>query len=190
MVRSILDGRKNQTRRAMKLQPDIQPTVYFGQAAKLHAGESFKGGALAVWGGESEFDYCDCHCPYGGPGDRLWVKETFTEDFADGVAYRADNEPVPEIFGRWKPSIFMPRKLSRITLEITSVMVERLQDISRQDAKNEGVSWCCEELPQETFERLWNDINGEDAWAANPFVWVIEFRILAALNAIKANKTA
>lgn len=130
-------------------------------------------------------------------GLKLWVRETwadfvihgFTETYGDqdasGIIYRADGE----IFGqKWRPSIFMPRWASRITLEITNVRVERLQEITEEDAKNEGV------IPDESkkdgmspiinsykypFERLWDSINGKTyPWSSNPWVWCVEFRRL------------
>lgn len=137
--------------------------------------------------------------PFGGPGDKLWVRETFHYDNAAYVAkykdapwlglpdagtaetfYRAD-EKNPDIFPKWTPSIFMPRWASRITLEITEVRVERLLDISETDAIAEGVRTL--PAPQwhpngwrQTYWQLWDDINGRDATKANPWVWAITFK--------------
>lgn len=148
-------------------------------------------------------------CPYGQPGDRLWVRETWQSvpfgphrdwpgcpdlrpqkpsewNRTAVVIWRADGEmPGPEI---WSPSIHMPRWASRITLEITGVRVERLQDISEEDAAAEGVepgympnslgsTTCAGYRPM--FARVWRDINGPDSWAANPWVWVIEFIVVS-----------
>jgi len=136
MVRAILDGRKTQTRRIVRGHPHTVKPLNIG-------------------------------CPYGVPGDRLWVKETFalsrfdpeshededTKDPSqwDGVVYRADGEHGSwehydgkggraRISAPWRPSIYMPRWASRITLEVTSVRAERVQDISEQDAQAEGIS--------------------------------------------------
>ncbi len=193
MVLALLSGAKTQTRRALKLQPDSKPTLFFDEAAKLRAGESFKGRTLAVWGGESEFDYFDCHCPYGGPGDELFVKETwrtgrqwdalkpselpFANEFmvSPFIAYDADG-PSKELHGKTRPSIFMPKWASRITLEIESVRVERLCDISEEDAKAEGVGEFFYPTYSAGYMELWEKINGPRSWAKNPWVWVLNFR--------------
>jgi hypothetical protein len=116
-----------------------------------------------------------CVCPYGAPGDLLWVKENFA---TPGIKtfYQADHSAI-EAAGlrgmydfKWRSSIYMPRALSRITLEITDVRVERLQDISNEDARTEGF------VNRAAFRNLWGDINGKRAvWASNPWVWVISF---------------
>ena len=124
------------------------------------------------------------NCQYGKPGDRLWVRETFC--YHDDLArylYKADG-----VTGvKWKPSIFMPRIASRIMLEITGIRVERLQDISEEDAIAEGVDGENEaakigaewyEKPKRAYRRLWKSINGTGSWDLNPFVWVIEFMVL------------
>lgn len=135
-------------------------------------------------------------CPYGQPGDRLWVREAWARDDEDGqLMYRAD-------VGRdlcadaWRPSIHMPRWASRITLEVTAVRVERLQDISEADAQAEGVipKWepgCSGRLMDafggfsfrpaaSAYAELWEQINGPGAWDANPWVWVVEFKRVTA----------
>jgi hypothetical protein len=137
----------------------------------------------------------DRRCPYGVPGDRLWVRETWAPQpereeawklpeheggggSADDVCYRADERPNDHQLGglthgvaRWRPSIYMPRFASRITLEVTDVRADRLQDITEEDAKAEGVE------RQSTFRELWDGINGKRApWSSNPFVWVVGFR--------------
>jgi len=127
--------------------------------------------------------------PYGRVGDRLWVRETFVID-ADGMPdYRADCDSGVIA---WRPSIFMPRKLSRITLEITSVRVERLQEITEEDAIKEGAGpghiLCSPtifnpetETPKDYrtgFSYLWDAINRKTyPWESNPWVWVISFRL-------------
>lgn len=185
MVRAILDGRKTQTRREVKPQPHVLPIINDTclncdwESWVWREGNPVPAGMLE-W------------CPYGQPGDRLWVKETFcSTDF--GFAYRAttgaEGERCRRELGmKWKPSIFCTRAASRITLEIVSVRVERLNEISEADAKAEGVEakeWG-EQLPDGTggssmeyrpqFIDLWQSLNGTGSWAANPWVWVVEFR--------------
>ena len=159
MVRAILDGRKTQTRRVVKIG-SYRPSGPFGD----HAG----------------------YCPYGKPGDRLWVRETFfNEPNFHGVSatwYRADNDTFP---GMWKPSIHMPRRLSRITLEITAVRVESLNEINGMEAWREGCPYHPKADPEPEdmiawYRKLWESINGPGSWAANPWVWVIDFRRAAA----------
>lgn len=133
-------------------------------------------------------------CPYGVPGDRLWVRETFghfelNDSFKPGdrVFYRADGECLE--LQPWRPSIHMPRWASRITLEITAVRVERLHDISESDARAEGITpfndghgWHTEDgrhyagTAADAYLSLWASINGEASARANPWVWVIEFK--------------
>uniref|UniRef100_A0A6M3JXS7 ASCH domain-containing protein n=1 Tax=viral metagenome TaxID=1070528 RepID=A0A6M3JXS7_9ZZZZ len=162
-------------------------------------------------------------CPYGVPGDRLWVRETWAHcqpildikkpdgrlitEISDGYAeYKADGfdsiqdlkEHVRLVAGheiivngdKWKPSIFMPRWASRITLEVTGIRVERVQDISEKDAREEGVSqktlrlksitsgtWADIPCYKAGFKDLWDSINGKKyPWVSNPWVWVISFR--------------
>ena len=116
------------------------------------------------------------HCPYGQPGDRLWVREAWAVHPETGsLLYRADDEAPADT--RWKPSIHMPRKHSRILLEITSIKVERVQAISWEDALAEGT----DNDPATTdavgsFAKYWNYINGAEAWDMNPWVWVVGFK--------------
>ena len=168
MVRAILAGTKTQTRRALK-------QVQVRSAAMP----------------EPEWRSVHTLCPYGQPGNRLWVRESFRDARAamlGRVLYRADGD---NICG-WKPSIHMPRHLSRITLEVTTVRVERLQSISEADAQAEGVTpkWepgCSGRLMDalggfsfrpaaSAYAELWEQINGPGAWDANPWVWVVEFK--------------
>jgi hypothetical protein len=170
MIRAILEGRKTMTRRVIV----PQPTAFrFGRPVKGD-GESVR----------------ELKCPYGQPGDRLWVRETWSRDpSGDSVFYRAGS---PGYAGSWitgtpvdawRPSIFMPRALSRILLEMTAVRVERVQDISEEDAKAEGSPWeDCWMSYRQSFEALWNSINASRGygWDANPWVRAIEFKVLAA----------
>lgn len=155
MVRAILDGRKTQTRRAVKMRDGAQEY--------------------------SVYDFRRDCCPYGQPGDHLWVRETWLEWTEGGCKetcmYKADDDPRAQNFGPWKSSLFMPRWASRITLEITKVRVERLQDISEEDAKAEGV--VCQEVKNsvEAFKELWDSLRAKkgNGWETNPWIWVIEF---------------
>lgn len=173
MVRAILNGTKTQTRRVVKPQP------------------------VATRG--SKKPWCSIEdllktCPYGQPGDRLWVRESGWErpertprmmregaDTWEPYYYDADGwiDEDHADFKRWgfrrRPSIHMPRWASRIDLEITAVRVERLQDISEPDAKAEGVDPQFL-LARTGFVSLWESINGTASWDENPWVWVIEFK--------------
>ena len=190
MVRAILEGRKSVTRRPVK-------------GAGLNWLEDFTPDYVA--------DPANSLCPYGKPGDRLWVRETFIDLRGTGVehrpdpdgplqryAYAADCRPgshsdeARQDFGlKYKPSIHMPRAACRILLEISDVRVERLQDITEEQAKTEGVRlytdhaelgdwWHVEGIetysadPRKSFELLWSSVGGD--WNANPWVWVVEFK--------------
>ena len=162
MVRALLAGTKTQTRRIIK----PQHLAFFNQDAAA---------MLSDWN--------ERPLPYGQPGDRLWVRETFghfecNQHFKPGcnVYYRADGNCLE--LEPWRPSIHMPRWASRITLEITSVRVERLQDISEADAIAEGVYTDPACPAYDAYAQLWDEINGLGSWEANPWVWVIEFRRL------------
>ncbi|HCR0878345.1 TPA: hypothetical protein OMT51_002271 [Enterobacter hormaechei] len=196
MVRAILDGRKKQTRRIMKVQPSdgFHPT-HNGYNLDLNAhwftpGVVDKNGYLQpakkdVFGVADENE--GYTCPFGAVGDRIWVRETFCpvpdhEEPAgcSAILYAADgNGP----YGKWVPSIHMPRWASRLTLEITCVRVERLRDLSEDDAKSEGITPPSGGvLPgweyRINFRDLWMSIYGADNWEANPWVWVIEFKVV------------
>ena len=169
MVRALLAGTKTQTRRAVKPQP-----VYSDVAATF-ASWAFhrKGGGMWLWPNARE----DVHamCPYGQSGDRLWVRETFHAESKSTVHYRADGfEYGPA--GGWKPSIFMPRWASRITLEVVGVRVERLQEISAADAWAEGVPHSPDVDPLHEYRAIWTAINGAGNWDANPWVWCVTFK--------------
>ena len=188
MVRAILEGRKTQTRRVIKPQPEGGAiwTPFAPQGVVNGVGNPLI-------------------CRIGQRGDRLWVREThhvpggyLEAEIIDeihngvsspenlGVTYRADLPSLKPCDGGWTPSIHMPRWASRITLEITGVRVERLQDISGEDSAAEGVTGpigsprvygvVTKQFAREQFMRLWESINGPDSWQVNPWVWVIEFR--------------
>lgn len=191
MVRAILDGRKTQTRRVVKPQPECRENA----AIPGHFGTFFKG-----WNLDHPFFTVGSilqYCPYGAPGDRLWAREAFSiyphPVLPDTVHYRADYGDTDKTF-IYKPSIHMPRWASRILLEVTNVRIERLQSISEEDAVAEGIETigmghyknylhpCDDEkgggwlTARASFYSLWESINGEGSWDANPWVWVVEFQ--------------
>jgi len=211
MVRAILDGTKTQTRRAVKVQP---PDAL--NDGRWYA-DRYNNGPQWCWWGKRGTDVehkCAHHigqtCPFGVVGDRLWVRETWAPDprapEVDGCAvYRATDEVTINAHGarvdRWRPSIHMPRWASRITLEVTEVRVQRLGDISEDDALAEGIrkvtkdgnvmKYCVYDAsndhsstpwsemrrsPQLAYMRLWDSINGEGASEVNPWVWAISFK--------------
>ena len=187
MVRAILAGRKTQTRRAVNPQPDCATLSLASSTSNRDVRViAMRDGMFSIF------------CPYGQPGDRLWVKETFTMAAGDCL-YRATDtdDPLISKSTKWKPSIFMPRKSSRITLEIAAVRVERLQDITEEDAIAEGIhafnaaqityyhyspTAAREEhfrTAVDAYRALWNSINGPESWAQNPWVWVLTFKRIA-----------
>jgi hypothetical protein len=180
MVRAIVEGRKSQTRRIMKPQPD---RIVRGLPAFDDLGD------LEIY-----------HPIKYAKGDRLWIRETWRpkqHSFPIGWPYEykatAKQDGTPED-GAWKPSIHMPRAASRILLEITDVRVERLNDINEWDAIDEGLEMVdgpdgikyygnygdsnadTALHPIESFRTLWESINGKGSWNQNPFVWVITFK--------------
>jgi hypothetical protein len=188
MVCAILEGRKTQTRRVVKV-----PRWALAGQMECDGCEPNWPMAEDCYGDRQKID-----CPYGQPGDRLWVRETFCEfdpnkhgilGIHEKYAYRAETTPEGEEIRKgygysWRPSIFMPRWASRITLEVTAVRVERVQDISPEDALAEGdVEALTNPRHKETsidwYHNLWDSINGAGSWASNPWVWVVEFRRIA-----------
>lgn len=197
MIRALLSGTKTQTRRVVKPQPDR----YIVSFEKL--GNDWK----PVWGvacmPTEEANRC-IRCPCGVPGDKLWVREAWRPlgrirggNWEGCLEYRADHTSVPldsrtfwpasmfwtpEKATHWRPSIHMPRWASRITLEVTDVRVERVQEITGEDARAEGV----DAIPaapaafthRTSFAKLWNSINAKRGygWDLNPWVSVVEFR--------------
>lgn len=185
MVRAILAGTKAQTRRVVKPQPEWSEPATVWQHGDGHSGS----GWYAHHSEYPEEGALHYRCPYGQPGDRLWVRETHI-DLGACCLYRADANAEQERAlvapgQRWMPSIHMPRSLSRITLEVTGVRVERLQDISEADAQAEGAEpMALDDLGntwrthKRGYQSLWESINGPGSWDANPWVWVIEFQRL------------
>lgn len=203
MVRALLAGTKTQTRRIAK--PVKHPDL----------GNLYDAGALVL---EQEPQHViDRACPYGQPGDRLWVREAFrfaasldrlspndvgekaldagyrtpwapTQFEADGRRAGAwhgfDTPPTVTTPGKLRPGIHMPRWACRLVLEITGVRVERLNEISDDDIASEGIQeWIDggvdhDGYPRDAFRSLWESINGAGAWETNPWVWVVEFRVL------------
>ncbi|BBN53310.1 hypothetical protein TRE132_14350 [Pseudomonas chlororaphis subsp. aurantiaca] len=194
MVRAILDGRKTVTRRVVKPK--------FGGKIIAPGGPGI---ALESLGDSITTNLC----PYGTPGDRLWVRESLGYDCEYGHYFAAggvhgetvylcslfDDEEAQTGYSydgllpeRSVPSIHLHRRYSRILLEVTAVRVERLQDISEDQALAEGIAkhpdggyhvkesghyWAG---PIDSFASLWESINGADTWNANPWVWVVEFK--------------
>lgn len=193
MVRALLDGRKTQTRRIVKAKDSDSSRCITLPMLMKNVNEWRLQDCR--WFGIDGYDtlvFCDC--PYGEVGDRLWVRETWSVKGYDSAkafnesechtAYRADGDESPFVT-KWKPSIHMPRWASRLTLEITGVRVERLNAISSADAEDEGVTLFGkdnrvgeETLYQAAFRELWESINGEGSWASNPWVWVVEFKVV------------
>jgi hypothetical protein len=207
MVRALLDGTKTQTRRLVKPQPfEWQPNAWSwpGQFT-VEPPHTWR----VAWRGR-ESEYMHRYCPYGQPGDQLWVRETFAlewpdvdrpddeEEFRRWVKpHYAATDPKPDLVNSvterplgWRPSIFMPRWASRIQLEATGVRVERLQDISEDDARAEGVEAHDDDgvtyygplnhghaSARVAFSVLWDSLNAERGpWASNPWVWCISFK--------------
>lgn len=213
MVRAILEGRKSQTRRAVKPQPPEHIDELHGGQLSKRAPYDIEDEEQRVcgWGFQDDLG-AFYKFPYGSIGSRLWVRETFAihrDEMCDPkieddelIFYRtdegcfhrmpspyppmeADYNPLKEIASdlhpNWRPSIFMPRWASRITLEITGVRVERLNAISIRDVLREGIEpGGGPQVRLRRFTELWQSINGPDSWASNPWVWVIEFKRLEA----------
>jgi hypothetical protein len=185
MVRAILDGSKTQTRRIVRVDSAIHL-----DPLREHA--IAQGSAWFTDDPEFPGNHC-VPCPYGAVGDRLWVREairawTFIDDDGPCVEYVADGHIHDDATWVWKvdylPSMFMPKGLSRITLEITDVRVQRLQEISEDDAVAEGVAEYARVALGEPdaltaygqYAFLWDSINAERApWDSNPWVWAITF---------------
>lgn len=238
MVRAILDGRKTQTRRALRKQfaSDAEPAEV---PATSPEGWQISGHSSLWWDDAGACIDDAIRCPYGRPGDRLWVREawrigawneddgTFAIDYCDGSRrewihpFATKDEAPDEVFNRlwidccdelnakrvypdadgnyrwppgesplrWRTSIHMPRWASRILLEVTGVRVERLNDISKDDAMAEGIVMQPDggfgladsthyhfTDPTDSYCSLWESINGAGSWMENPWVWVVEFR--------------
>lgn len=228
MVQAVLTGTKTQTRRVVKPQPHIDSNgdfcwknINFGQDSKGPCVQSIASSIPYRVLGTNK---TGIHNPYGKVGDELWVRETFFPTNHGYSLYKADFAPVCGQMSlgkddegkhvmvkvsdyKWKPSIHMPREASRIQLRITDIRVERLQDISEEDAIAEGikelqgggykdylistknidagVDESSSSPAKESFRSLWDSINGEPrkdgqdiSWKSNPWVWVVEFEVI------------
>jgi hypothetical protein len=188
MVQAILEGRKTMTRRVVNLGKFRGADV--DKCVPSIDGLFVPSDGIVFSTPSTRFSKAMqdkiVRCPFGVPGDRLWVRETwqtnpdktkviYKADYTDG-GFVTDND----IYYGWKPSIFMPRWASRITLEITNVRVERLQEITSEDCIREGI----QDHEDSVFDRLdkfgelWESIYGNDSWSKNSWVWVIEFRVM------------
>jgi hypothetical protein len=175
MVQAILAGDKTQTRRIIKPQPNEDEYIEVG-----------KGHFVPI-------EKMARYCPYGTVKSKLWVKETFCHTDL-GVIYKADMDDADmKLFGsyrKWKPSIFMAREFSRITLEITGIKVEKIQDITEEDAIKEGMVALEREYEEDTylltvrrwvvFKWYWDKLNTKRGypWSLNPYVWVLSFKVI------------
>lgn len=200
MVQALLERRKTQTRRIVTPQP------------------LFKTARKFIMPDDSPNKWHDCDdvttiCPYGAIGDILWVRETWNHYYSGDdhcYSFRASDPEFP--FSGWKPSIHMPKSVARIWLEITDIRLERLNDISENDAKEEGLAqvtkdngrtwkygipdkdglpgtdnsgWPWQEWelsPVVAYKKLWTKINGQESTESNPWIWVIQFKILSTTS--------
>lgn len=197
-VTKTLAGQKSQVRRLVDLR-EFQPSDTQGYDWTWR-------GRRGCWQDVSTQQLLEQHCPYGPVGSRLWVRETWAYDpdwEGPGVTHYRATHPEGAMVqgGKWRPSIHMPRWASRITLEVTELRVQRLNEISEEDARAEGMDWASplilpgervneddREDPREVgyssgsfalqnFRKLWDHSNGSKApWANNPWVWAITFR--------------
>lgn len=190
MVLAILSGTKTQTRRVLRLTDEAR--AWFEKWGECVGPPVHEAPGHYRWPSPVSISFAhdgrpggntaqNAFSPYGAPGDRLWVRETWSVFSIDAYKYGGqdfgwtwnDNPPTT-----WRPSLHMPRWASRITLEVTEVRVQRLQDISEEDARAEGVEPHHDD-PRLDFRALWDSINRDRApWSANPWVWCISFRRL------------
>ena len=213
MVKAILEGRKTQTRRTMRRQPDAVEYFKRGEAttdtdakhAILRCYNNPKGFRKCASGWSADATYKTPFSEFN-VGDRLWVRETFMDLSGTGVEHRDLNgklqryaygancprgsysDELRKDFGlKWKPSIHMPRSACRLVLEITNIRVERLQDITKEDAKAEGFDFSTHPSAIEmgyaigartNFRFTWEEIYGQSSWNQNPWVWVVEFKVI------------
>ncbi len=196
MVRAILDSRKSQTRRVINLP--LAPNLLGQWEPFTHGGAGItdsKGNATverpAIWHTRTGKLLV---CPYGQVGDRLWVREAFCEPSLGAMLYRADERPHEGVYSyrKWRSSTHMPRWASRITLEITGVKVERIQEITGANCLAEGIDkelcrdwhgdncFLDRDAARDNFADLWDSINAKRGygWDVNPFVWCISFRVV------------
>ena len=207
MVKAILEGRKLMTRRTKGLDfVNKNSNLFRYDSCDDTYGDydSREPDATLHWfenideNGKELEKYVSVKCPYGKVGDVLWVRETFLPTIIngkkDGNWYKASVDITSQLIIKWKSSLFMPKAACRIFLEITDVRVERLQDISNEDAIDEGIerlnvasSMMCYKsyvvkgggtgvYPYVSFQTLWQSINGKESWEKNSWVWVVSFK--------------
>lgn len=207
MVRALLADRKTQTRRILKLPPavvkrGIHPRMDEWMPNRYTKGSGqYAGGNPDFTGDQPPGLLVTCldgtcqrvPCPYGFPGDKLYVRETWASRLdrddtkprdlladRDSVYFWADpqtcNTGCGGGAGKKRPGIFLPRWASRLTLEVTEVRVQHLQSLNEEDAVAEG--WDGDGCPIPWYSELWTQINGPGSWEANPFVWALSFRRL------------
>lgn len=209
MIRALLDGRKTQTRRPIKPSNSL---FNGGRWTALHKAQTWDWNAAWVDPGPSPAGNSGpyLHLPWQDgpdadtfrdtshrvypviqPGDRLWVKETWAHDAPVPVQYKAGPHVGDDALGvRWKPPMFMPRWASRITLTVTDVRVQRVQDISEADCYAEGIDdfgrgtamlhladGSTYGMPRACYLVLWENIHGRDSWQGNPWVWAYSFTV-------------
>lgn len=202
MIVALLEGRKTMTRRIMKPQPSLNWIPYSsGDVHKIIEGE-LDLDKIIGWG-VSNYDGDEAYkCPYGKPGDLLWCKETIDATYGCDAFYRADEKRLVDSHSRgwdlWHKdkrklpckvisSRYMPKWASRITLEITDITIERLQDISEEDAVAEGIR-CSQDSAKTAFRNLWESINGKSSWDSNLYVWTISFKVYKCnIDSFKGN---
>jgi len=198
-VRAILDGRKTQTRRVLSPQPRKNRYPTWIPPSSIDSGHFV---TLSYYATCAE----SLTCPYGQPGDRLWVREAWSPGFAADDEVGGDpgrtiyattvRGPEPE---RWRSPIFMPRTRSRITLDVVSVRVERLQEISDGDVAREGVDWNAiggpltsrtRSFAADAFSRGWDSINAKRgySWESNPWAWVLTFSRVGDASTVACTK--
>lgn len=201
MVRALLAGTKTQTRRVLRDQNpiDLGASMHGAHLSKRPVFDKVENAVIG-------HRMAPVLCPYGKPGDRLWVRQAWRaekrfdhlpprdlpRDCVIGLEAGREQWPEPERFGKLRPSMFMLRRHSPITLEIDEVRVERLQNISQADAMAEGAppshpsidkvsrEFGYADFPRSWYAQLWDDINGPGAWADNPFVWIVKFHRIGA----------
>jgi hypothetical protein len=182
MVNAILAGRKTQTRRLVTQATERTTRIYFARNT-----ETVPPGKYTGWVHE-----CDAPlglpitCPFGAPGDRLWVRETWHPCDSGPVIYAADYGHSKSFAGveRWSPAIHMKRSDARLLLEIVELRVERLQAITNLDAIAEGIDDAPKGAAPGHFADLWDGINGKRApWSSSPWVWVVSFKRVEQSNA-------
>lgn len=214
MVQAILEGRKTMTRRIIKTTHhgwDCQKMIFaLSRTIKAHFTKiSSLIGFHAFFTGDGFEDHkLGTKCPYGQLGDVLWVRETwclpslydgFESDYYFKAGFSSANIETRHASKSWKPSIHMPKEAARIWLSVEEIRVERLRDITQEDAISEGIKFSrlFEEWggvvphpkvkdhyrwyanPVDAFNNLWIHINGEESFKANPWLWVVKFRVLS-----------